>query len=155
MRWTERRLAALLAIAVMLGYSAVASSVRSFYPFSVFPMYSASPIDRSVARIVARTAGGDATEVTAYRAFACDRELDVDRIAAECGAAFAPQYVDDALATHVRARSGELPDGSGEEIEIVRRLWTLDEQGAFTVSDCVLARCSAVRDEAARDEAAR
>lgn len=133
---------ALIGVVVLVGYSAVAWVVGSFYPFSVFPMYAQAPQQRRAARLGARTAAGDMVELTRYRAFDCDRALDPDGFDAVCGArAYAPAYLDDELSHHVVARSAEVPHG--EPIEIVRRVWTIAEDGSLSSDDCVLARCTA------------
>jgi len=137
-----RRHSAWLSAVVLVGYSVVAWSVGSFYPFSVFPMYAEAPETRRAARLGARTAGGELVEVTRYRAFQCEGTLDPDAFDAACGVqAYAPRYLDDELSHHVRANAATVRDG--EPIEIVRRIWTLAPDGSVSADVCVLARCTA------------
>ncbi|HEY8429277.1 MAG TPA: hypothetical protein VIL20_12910, partial [Sandaracinaceae bacterium] len=66
------RFPALVGALVLVGYTVVAWSVGSFYPFSVFPMYAQHSEHRHAARLGARTEAGELVEVTRYRAFECD-----------------------------------------------------------------------------------
>lgn len=135
-----------LAFSVLVGYSAAAWALGSFYPFSVFPMYAAAPSDRSVARLGVRTASGTVIEVTRFSAFQCDRPIDPDRFDEACreqGSAFSPRYLDDELAAHVRSHARQVQDG--ERIEIVRHVTRIAADGSASRSDCVLARCAALR----------
>lgn len=138
-----RSAAALPSLLVLAGYTLVAWAVGSFYPFSVFPMYAGTPGTGSAARLAARTAGGDVVEVTTFRAFDCDREVDPDTFAAACGDAYAPRYLDDELSHHVRAHARSV--AGGERVEIVWRRWELAASGEISTSDCVVARCEAER----------
>lgn len=134
---------ALASALVLVGYSAVAWSVGSFYPFSVFPMYARGSEHQHAARLGARTEAGELVEVTRYRAFQCDRRLDPASFHEVCGViAYSPQYVDDELAHHVNAHATEVRDG--ERVAIVRHVWAFTEDGTVLPGrDCVLARCTA------------
>ncbi|MDQ3036245.1 MAG: hypothetical protein M3Y87_27840 [Myxococcota bacterium] len=145
MRSPEARTAAALAVVVLAGYTAVAWSVGSFYPFSVFPMYAGRSEGTRAGRLAARTASGELVEVTRFRAFDCEGTLEPERFEEACGVGpvYAPRYLDEELAHHVRAGASEVRDG--EAIAIVRRIWTLAPDGSVSGDDCVLARCRASR----------
>lgn len=138
------RVAPLLAVLVLLAYSALAWAVGSFYPFSVFPMYAGSTDDTRAARVAARTSSGAIVEVTEFTAFECEGTLDPDRFDEVCPGphVYSPRYLDDELTDHVRRHGSEVVDG--EPIEVVRRIWTLAPD-ALTTSECVLTRCTASR----------
>lgn len=140
----QARGSAYLSVVVLVTYSLVAWAVGSFYPFSVFPMYAGTPDVRRAARLGARTEGGEVVEVTRYHAFQCEGTLEPDAFDEACGGhAYAPEYLDAELSHHVRAHAAEV--SHGESIEIVRRIWTLAEDGSVSRADCVLARCVAAR----------
>jgi hypothetical protein len=124
-----------LALLVLSGYVAVAFCVGNLYPFSVFDMYS-RPAE-SGSRLAARR-GARVEEVTRYRSWSCESEIDLD--AQRCGRGVrTSDPVDHELYGWIRDHAGS----GGEPVELVRRIWFFSRQGV-RVEDCLLSRCRAV-----------
>jgi len=143
--WDDPRRA--LGLLVLGGYVGFSFAVGNAYPFSVFDMYARPRTTAS--RIVARDAGGALTEVERWDAWMCPGPVDTSAEACrEQGPYFAVGYIDASRAAWVTGHSAGPAEGAGEArepVEVVRRIWWLEGEGAPRSSDCVLARCSAVR----------
>jgi len=136
--WADPRRA--VACLVLGGYVGVSFAVRNLYPFSVFDMYSS--IRTSASRIVARDGRGQLAEVQRFEAWSCGGPVDTSP--AKCGAPgsyFYVPYLDEEAAGYVAGHAG----AGGTPVEVVRRIWWLDQPGAPRTTDCVLQQCTAVR----------
>jgi hypothetical protein len=139
--WADPRRA--VGLLVLGGYVGISFAVRNLYPFSVFDMYSRSRT--SASRIVARDERGQLAEVERFDAWSC--EGPVDTSPGKCGAPgsyFYVPYLDESRAAYVAGHTSP-GDDAGAPVEVVRRIWWLDEPGAPRTTDCVLQRCTAVR----------
>jgi hypothetical protein len=137
--WADPRRA--VGLLVLGGYVGISFAVRNLYPFSVFDMYSRSRT--SASRIVARDEHGQLAEVERFDGWLC--EGPVDTSPGRCGTPgsyFYVPYLDESRIEYIAKHPG---DGHGDPVEVIRRIWWLDEPGAPQTTDCVLQRCSAVR----------
>jgi hypothetical protein len=122
--------------ALVLGTSAMAArGVESFYPFSVFPMYSGEAGTAS-SRIMARSAEGGFVEVTAFERWQCDALPVLEKTT--CAGVGGIPYVDREREQHIRTHAGT----GGQPIELVRRVFSFDDVPRPT--HCTIVRCTAV-----------
>lgn len=137
--WSDPR--RVIGALVLGGYAAIALAVENLYPVSVFDMYSRPR--SSASRIVARDAAGSLVEVRRYDRWRCEGPLDLSPRACNAPRFDYSNYLDAEHAAYVASHS--TGDGHGEPVEIVRRIWWLDQPGPPRTTDCVLQRCTAVR----------
>jgi hypothetical protein len=131
-----------VSILVLGGYAGIALAVHNLYPFSVFDMYSRPRI--SASRIVARDESGKLSEVERYDGWRCPAPVDVSPSqCGEPGSFFYTTYLDASRAAYIADHGAS--DGVGRPVDVVRRIWWLDEPGPPRITDCVLQSCSAVR----------
>jgi hypothetical protein len=126
---------------VLTGYVGVSFAVRNLYPFSTFDMYSS--IRTSASRIVARDEDGRVAEVRRFEEWSCEGPIDTSP--GKCGppgSYFYVPYLDEEARSYVGSHAG---GSRGAPVEVVRRIWWLDQPGAPRTSDCLLQRCTAVR----------
>lgn len=137
--WSDPR--RVIGALVLGGYVTLALAVTNLYPVSVFDMYSHPR--SSASRIVARDAAGNVREVRRYDRWRCEGPVDVSPRACDTPRFDYSNYLDAEQAAYVASHSNG--DGQGDPVEIVRRIWWLDEPGPPRTTDCVLQRCTAVR----------
>ncbi|HEY5242726.1 MAG TPA: hypothetical protein VIJ22_14700 [Polyangiaceae bacterium] len=127
---------------VLAGYVGVSLAVGNLYPFSVFDMYSHPQV--SASRIVARDQRGNLAEIERYDRWRCEEPVDVTPAkCGEPGSFHYSIYLDASQAAYIAEHPAK--DGSGEPVDVVRRIWWLDAPGSPRTTDCVLESCLAVR----------
>lgn len=147
----DRRLA--LVAVLISGYLAVARNGVHVYPFSTFDMYASrgpreaarSPESGSGSRLLARSADGQVSEIDRYRAWVCERPLDVTGGAAcaRRGSYTSIDYKDQEAIDYIATHGGSDPAAS--DVDVIRRIFWLSEGlDPPRIEDCVLGRCRAV-----------
>ncbi len=145
---TSRRLPAVLAAIVFVGYVGVARGFANLYPFSTFEMYAATRTD-GTSRIGARDVTGRVRSVAQYAHWSCDTPIRTEPAACfDAGGSTRAvptlPYLDRVAFDVIATRRG---DGPGREsVDVIRRIWEARAVGqGIAIRDCVLARCRARR----------
>jgi hypothetical protein len=128
--------------AIFATYLGVSFGVGNLYPFSIYDMYASDPGARA-SRLVVRDAAG-LREISRFSGFACDEPV---RAAFErCKAQHVVNTIGYVVDEHLRALETAPASGDAREpVDVVMKVWGLDERSVVSEAECRLSRCEASR----------